>query len=274
MACSEPDATPTTATFDYPIPRQVVARRYFADDGERLDALAGVWAAVFYLSWAALLLQWLPPVAFAVIGLVAFIRNFNALHEAFHARRRRDRAWLGRVLMVVTSPLMLSYGPLRDNHLQHHTWAGQAGRDPDHYLLSGPWHVALLHALTQPEQGVFRYVRRCGWSWRLATTLLGHTIVFGAIAFVGWGAPLLWWVGVTRVGNAASWFIFDWCLHHPRRWGDDGPPGLPAPLRWVWVVLLSRDNLYGVEFHHVHHQYPFVRDADLPRLSEELLRCG
>ena len=269
---SSSDAVPTTATFAYPIPRREVARRYAADDGERLDAIAGAWALTFYVAFAAMVVGWLPPWAFAAIGLPAFIRNFNALHEAFHARRDRDRAWLGRRLMVVTSPLMLGYGPLRDNHLQHHTWAGQAGRDPDHYLLAGPWWKALLAAFTQPEQAVFRYAARRGASASLVAEVSAHAAAFGVIAWVGWGAPLLWWIGVTRVGNAASWFIFDWCLHHPRRWGDDGPPPLPAALRVVWMGLLSRENLYGVEYHHVHHQYPFVRDLDLPRLSEELRR--
>ena len=36
--------------------------------------------------------------------------------------------------------------------------------------------------------------------------------------------------------------------------------------------LLSKDNLLGVEYHHVHHQYPFVPGRDLPALSSELVR--
>lgn len=263
---------PTTASFPYRIPLREAARRYPPDDGERLDARAGLWALVVYATWGLSVAGALPAWTFAAVGLPAFIRNFNALHESFHARRASDRAWWGRRLMVVTGPLMLGYGSLRDNHRRHHTWAGQAGRDPDHYLLHGPWWAALLSALTQPEQGVVRYVARHGWSRRVVADLLLHASAFTVIVVVGWGAPLLWWLGVTRVGNAASWFIFSWCLHHPARWGDDGPPRLPAALRLAWVALLSRDNLHGVEYHHVHHQYPFVRDSDLPRLSEELRR--
>ena len=267
--CPEPEL-PSTASYPYRIARREVARRYAPDDGERLDLLAGFWALTFYGLWGGLCLGLVPAWLFALVGSAAFIRNFNALHEAFHARRRRDRAWLGRHLMAVISPFSLGYGPLRDNHLQHHTWAGQAGRDPDHYLAAGPWWRALFNALTQPEQSVIRFVRRCGWSREVIGRVALHTAVFAGVAWVGWGWPLVWWIAVTRFANTASWFIFDWCLHHPRRWGNDRAPGFPAPLRLVWTVLLSRQNLLAVEYHHVHHQYPFVRDGDLATLAREL----
>jgi len=266
----DPSLDPATSA--YRVPLREVARRYPADDAERLDAIAGGWALVFCGAWAALVAGWLPAWAFVLIGLPAFIRNFNALHESFHARRRHDRAWLGRRLTLVTGPLMLGYAALRDNHRRHHAWTGHAGRDPDHYLLSGPWWVALLNALSQPEQSVVRYVARCGWSRALVGDLVLHASLFAAVAWVGWGAPLVWWLLVTRAGNAASWFIFDWCIHHPRLWGSDRGPRLPSALRRAWALAFSRNNLYGVEHHHVHHQYPFVPDAKLPRLAAELSR--
>lgn len=270
----EPSAVPTTASFDYPIEPKIVAERYAPDDAERLDAVALAWSLVFYGAWLGLVAGWWGPGPFALLGVVAYVRNFNALHESFHAPRPRDRAWLGRHLMVVTSPLMLGYGPLRENHRLHHTWAGQAGRDPDHYLASGHVAAALLHALTQPEQSFVRYVARRGLSATVVRTLAVHAAIFAGIATLGWGAPLLWWVVVTRIGNTASWFIFDWCLHHPRRWGTNEAPGLPRIVRAAWIVLFSRSNLYGVEHHHIHHHYPSVRDADLPRLCRELRACG
>lgn len=269
---SAPSPKPTTASFRFAVPPREVARRYPADNGERLDVLAGAWSIVFYGLFFALCAELIPAWLFALVGTAAFIRNFNALHEGFHARRRTDRAWIGRHLMMVTGPWMLGYGALRDNHLQHHTWAGQAGRDPDHYLAAGSLGAALFGAFTQPEQSLVRYVARCGWSGRLLGPVVIHAVTFAAIAWLGWGWPLVWWIAVTRFANTASWFIFDWCLHHPARWGDDGPPALPQALRVVWMALLSKDNLLGVEYHHVHHQYPFVPGRDLPALSSELVR--
>jgi fatty acid desaturase len=264
-----PEPVPTTRSYPYRLAPREVARHFAPNDGEACDLQAGAWSLLFYGSWAGLVAGLVPGPLFAVVGTAAFIRNFNALHQGFHARRRRDRAWVGRHLFVVTSPWMLGYEPLRDNHLQHHTWANQ-DLDPDHYLASGPWLVAVLNALTQPEQGFVRYVRRRGWSREVVGRFLLHGAAFTTIAWVGGLGPLLWWVVVTRFANTASWFIFDWCIHHPRRWGDDRAPGFPAPLRWVWIALFSRDNLYGVEYHHVHHQYPHVPDRDLARLSAAL----
>lgn len=234
--------------------------------------MAGAWALVFYGAFAGLCVGWLPGWAFAAVGVVAFIRNFNALHEGFHARRTRDRAWLGRHLLVVTGPWMLGYDALKDNHRNHHRYPGEATRDPDHYLASGPAWRGLWGALTQPEQALPRFIARRALGKRNVAPVAGHFVVFMAVLILGWGWPLVWWIGTTRFANAASWFIFDWCLHHPLRWGDDGPPKLPGWLRTVWGALLSRSNLLGVEYHHVHHRYAFVPGRSLPALSEELRR--
>lgn len=265
--------TPIPGSTDRPLPSpQDVARRYPPDDGERLDVLAGAWAAAFYGSFVAFCVGWIPAWGFVSVGVVAFIRNFNALHEGFHARRTRDRAWWGRHLLVVTGPWMLGYDALKDNHRVHHQSPAEPGVDPDHYLASGPAWRALFGAVTQPEQALPRFATRRGLTRRNAWPVLAHFLVFSSIVVVGWGWPLVWWVVTTRAANAASWFIFDWCLHHPLRWGDDGPPELPGWLRAIWAVLLSRANLLGVEYHHVHHRYAFVPGTMLPELSKELRR--
>jgi fatty acid desaturase len=255
-------ATPSTSTYAYPLPLADVSARYAAGDGDRYDLLAGAWAITFYALWGAWLAGWLPTLLFGLLGVCAFVRNFNALHEGFHARRPTGRAKLLRHLFVVTSPFMLGYHPLRKNHAEHHTWAQQPARDPDAYLAHGPWWLALFHAVTQPEQGFFRYLRRKGWSRELVGRLVLHSVVFGAVVAIGGPVGTLGWVVVTRIGNTASWFIFDWILHHDGVWG-----------RWVWMALFGADNLLGVEYHHVHHHYPFVPGPALPALAEELQRA-
>jgi len=263
-------ARPTTATYDYPVPLRTIAERYPAGDGDAYDRLAAAWAAAFYGMYALWLAGWLPTFWFGLLGVCAFVRNFNALHEGFHASRATGRWRWALHLFVVTSPFMLGYGPLKRNHIEHHTWAQQPDRDPDAYLAYGPWWRALFHAITQPEQGFVRYVRRRGWSAEIVGRLALHSAVFGLVAVAGGPTGLLGWVIVTRIGNTASWFIFDWILHHDAVWGRLGAPGLPAPIRWVWSALFGADNLLGVEYHHVHHRYPFVPGPALPRLSEEL----
>lgn len=261
---------PTTATYTYPLPPAEVARAYPSGDGDRYDRLAAAWAGVFMVSWALTVAGWMPVVAFVLVGTCAFVRNFNALHEGFHAKRSTGRWRWARHLFVVTSPFMLGYHPLRLNHIEHHTWAQQPDRDPDAYLAYGPWWLALFNAITQPEQGFVRFVRRKGWTREVVGRLVLHSVVFAAVCTVGGPQGALLWVAVTRLGNTASWFIFDWILHHDRSWGRLGAPGLPQPLRRVWALLLGEDNLLGVEYHHVHHLYPTVPGPTLPRLARDL----
>lgn len=262
--------TPTTATLNYPLPAPEVAARFPAGDGDRYDALAGWWALVFYGLFAAYVAGWLPVWAFVPLGVCAFVRNFNALHEGFHATRATGRWRWARHLFVITSPFMLGYGPLLRNHSEHHTWAQQPEHDPDAYLAYGPWWRALFNAITQPEQGFFRYVSRKGVSGEIVGRFAVHSAVFALVVSVGGAAGALAWVVTTRIGNTASWFIFDWILHQDWAWGRFGAPGLPQPLRRVWSLRLGEDNLLGVEYHHVHHHYPFVPGPALPALGELL----
>lgn len=262
--------TPTTSTYAYPLPLADVARDWSPGDGDTYDLLAGAWALTFYGLYALYLAGWLPGVLFGLLGVCAFVRNFNALHEGFHAPRPTGRFKILRHLFVVTSPFMLGYAPLKRNHAEHHTWAQQPERDPDAWLAYGPWWQALFHAITQPEQGFVRYVRRRGVSREIVGRFLLHSAVFAAVAVAGGPSGLLAWVVVTRIGNTASWFIFDWILHQDWAWGRFGAPGIPAPIRAVWTLLFGADNLLGVEYHHVHHHYPFVPGHDLPRLAVAL----
>jgi len=265
--------TPSTSSYHYPLDLRAIADRYPAGNGDRFDLLAAFWSVVFYVAYGLYVGGVLAGWAFGVIGVCAFVRNFNALHEGFHARRPTGRYRWARHLFVVASPFMLGYRPLKENHTLHHTWAQQPERDPDAYLAYGPWWRALFNAVTQPEQSFVRYVWRRGWSREVIGRFALHSAVFAAVCVVGGWDGFVAWVLVTRVGNTASWFIFDWILHQDWAWHRWGAPGIPQPVRLVWIALLGEDNLLGVEFHHVHHHYPFVPGLDLPRLGEELQRA-
>jgi len=266
---------PSTATYHYVIPLADVAAHHPKGRGDLFDRLAAMWAMAVYGLYAGYVAGVVPGWLFVPLGVCAFVRNFNALHEGFHAPRATGRWRRWRHLFVVTSPFMLGYHPLKRNHSEHHTWAQQPDRDPDAYLAYGPWWRALFNAITQPEQGFFRYLCRHDFSRELWARLLIHSAVFASLAvasLVGLGhlGGLLAWVLMTRIGNTASWFIFDWVLHHPAVWGRWSPPGLPRPLRAVWALLFGEDNLLGVEYHFVHHHYHFVPGQGLPGLAQEV----
>ncbi|MCB9756534.1 MAG: fatty acid desaturase [Myxococcales bacterium] len=258
--------TPSIHSYGYDLPLLVATRRFPAADGDRLSLLAGSWGVAFYVLYFAHLHAWIPTWLFALLGVCAYVRAFNALHESFHAQRASSRWRWARHLMVVTSPLMLGYGPLRRNHAGHHSWAQQPARDPDAYLAYGPWWRALFGALTQPEQSCIRYLARRGLDHQLALQILVHTLVFVGVAWIGGSQGLLAWVLVTRIANTASWFIFDWILHQPWAWRLEALE-LPWPIARLWAALFGEDNLRAVTHHQLHHWYPTIPSRILPALA-------
>ncbi|MFT6143109.1 MAG: hypothetical protein ACJAZO_005222 [Myxococcota bacterium] len=78
------------------------------------------------------------------------------------------------------------------------------------------------------------------------------------------------WPVITRVGNAASWYIFSWIPHHPAAYGVFSQLPVPKVVRPIWSVLYSSGHLVSVEQHTVHPYNSFVTSHDLPALAAEL----
>ena len=53
-------ATPTTSTYNYPLPLRAIADRYPAGDGDGYDRLAAFWSVVFYGAYGLFVGGWLP----------------------------------------------------------------------------------------------------------------------------------------------------------------------------------------------------------------------
>lgn len=258
-----------------PLSTRDVHARYPRQSGLQADARGLGWAAVLILSTVAWTQGWIPyawlsTALWGTVGLCAFIRNFHAAHEGFHADHETNPLRPLRALILLpTSPLCLGYDALYQNHRHHH--ARPAGEDdPDHFLITGGPARGLMASLLQPEWATLLWIRRHGVGAQLGVTLTINVLFYAALSLsLGpWG--LLWWVVITRIGNAASWFIFDWILHHPKLWGVYTRLPVPRPLRVPWMVLFTRSNLLAVEYHTVHHTYDAVRSKDLPALAREL----
>lgn len=250
-------------------PREVAAR-FQSSSALRCSLEALCWHAALLATWGAFAAGWLPLAGLFLLGPCAFVRSFNVLHELIHAPglQRSPLARLHLLLSVVASPLQLSFDEAGHNHRAHHRFPRDEGRDPNAYLNNGPWWLALLHCVSQPEQSLVRWVRQHGWSWRVARVVLWNTALLATLLALGGPGPFLWWLVLTRVGITTAWFIFDWVLHHERLWGRLEAAPLPRLLLPAWVLLFGRDNLSGVQHHTLHHAYPFVRDRELPRLSQ------
>lgn len=252
---------------------KAVAARFESErEGERVLVALG-YHALLLGSFALLCQGLLPPAAFMVLGLCAYLRNFNAIHEALHAPRaaKDSLGALRQAAMIVHGPLQLGWRELSKNHHLHHAFSGDPVRDPDADLNSGPWWRAAAASFLQPELALFASVRRVGIRPALRGVLLYNLAVFaGLLAFAG--ADIVWWIAVTRMGSTACWFIFDWALHQPQVFGRPELP-LPRPLQWLWIAMVSRDNLNGIRNHALHHRFPFVADRELPALARFLAQA-
>lgn len=240
-----------------------------AEPSTRYDRAAFGWVVAFYASYGALLMGWLPGWAFAALGVVAIVRNFNALHEAFHAVERPSLFTRARRVPIVMAPWQLGYRELRKNHREHHAHEG-GERDPDRYLIVGNPLWALLQAFTQPEQSVVRYVSRKGVDAPLAMTLAWHGAIWVVLALVSPWEWFLLYNAVTRFGNTAAWWIFDYWLHQEALYHRLEALPMPGVVVRAWALLFSRPNIEGVRHHYLHHTYPFVPDRRLPELAARL----
>lgn len=251
-----------------------IAARFQGENELDRDIAALGYHALLLGSFALLCQGVLSPGLFMVIGLCAYIRNFNAIHEAMHARKGsynplRPLRPLRQAAMIVHGPLQLGRRELTKNHRMHHAFPGDPLRDPDAAFNNGLWWRAALAAFFQPELTIVDFVRRAG---EVGPTLR-NTLIYNAAVSAGLfalaGADIVWWIAVTRLGSTACWFIFDWALHHPSVYGR-GELQLPRALQLLWTVMFSRDNLRGVQHHELHHRFSFVADRELPALARYL----
>jgi fatty acid desaturase len=239
------------------------------------DIAALGYHALLLGSFALLCQGLLPPVVFMVLGLCAYVRNFNALHEGIHTRKAAHNPLraIRQAAMIVHSPLQLGRRELSRNHHLHHAFPGDPERDPEVAVNTGPWWRAAVAAFLQPEHAIITHVRRAG---RISPAVR-NVLIYNSAVSVGLlalaGADIVWWFAVTRLGSNLSWFLFDWVLHHPRVWGRP-ELSLSRVLQLIWSALFTRGNLNGVRNHTLHHRYPFVAGSELPALARFLAEAS
>lgn len=236
------------------------------------EARALAWHAALLAAFAALCAGVLPAWAFVIVGLSAYIRNFNAIHQSAHTRPDRTSPLrpVRRLAMIVHGPLQLGRDELAADHRRHHAHPGDPRLDPHIAVHSARWSSALAQALLQPELAAIQHVRRAGAvSPGMRRALAYNLIVSAALLALG-GADFLWWIAVTRLGSTACWFVFDFMLHSPRLWGRADALPLPRAVQWAWIALFGRDNLHATRYHTLHHRFATVRDRDLPALARLL----
>jgi len=230
-------------------------------------AAHGLLLVLFALLCAGLL----PPSLFLLLGFFAYIRNFNALHEGSHARQAKDNP-LRRLhfgMMIVHSPFQLGFHALASNHRLHHAFPCDLAHDPNASLNRGRWYVAAPCASIQPEFAALHFLRRTGFNARIRNVLVYNCAMVAILAAFA-GTNIVWWLLLTRLGSLATWFAFDWILHHPDVYSRPATTSMPRLIQWLWIAMFSRANLNAFRFHALHHAYPGVADLQLPALASFL----
>lgn len=249
--------------------RRQVNALYPGDPRGRYENAILGWALLFYGLYFLYVAAWLPGWAFGVLGVPVFVRYFNRSHEALHADQRGVRWHPAQDLLILVSPIYGGRRELEEIHMQHHREDGGPG-DPDRRMMHpSPLRAALWCAL-QPELYALWQIRRRGLSGAQAARLAAHALVWAGLMWIGGWRGLVAYNLVVRIGNGISWFVFAWVVHRPWLYGQVNPRPFPRALRWPWVMLVGRENYYGVLHHFLHHLFPSVPDRDLPGLSRRL----
>lgn len=251
---------------------RTISRHFPGERAVECDALALGYHAALLLAFVALCLGGLPAWAFVPLGVCLYVRNFNAIHEAVHARvdRANPLGPLRQLAMIVHGPLQLGRDELSSDHRRHHAHPGDPDRDPHVAVHSDHWASAMLQALFQPELAAVRHLRRERALRPGMRRALAYNTALSAVLLAVAGADIVWWIAATRLGSTACWFIFDFMLHAPGVWGRTDALPMPRPVRALWVALFGRDNLNATRYHTLHHRFAGVRDRDLPALASLL----
>ncbi|WP_165822223.1 fatty acid desaturase [Hymenobacter edaphi] len=216
--------------------------------GYAAAALAGLW-------WLAV------PLAVAVC-LAAFVQMHDAMHHALGLPKPAN----ARVLTLSGLLLLKSGHGMQVTHLRHHarclhpddpegapaTW--RFGR----VLWQGPYHILMLR---RESLRLAPHTRRI----QLLETALTLALLAGfALLYFGLGSAvgLVYWA--VAFGMSATLPI--WAAYIPHHLAARHPAVRTASaVAQLWTPVVS-----SFAFHHLHHHYPRVPTALLPRAAAEL----
>lgn len=227
--------------------------------------------------------EWLTLVVLAALTYMAYTPLHEAVHGNIHGNAEKLK-WLNDLCGYLVAPIIaVPYASHRVEHMAHHRYTNQPGKDPDFivsHISSGPWTAFLTVLRFVWVQNTFFVTHH----WKTAT--LGKRLTYFAelSVSIGWRVIFLlmidqpWAVAIVLVGYliggafTAYWFAYR--PHIPyqetKRYRNTCSLIMPTwikPLEWFWLG----QNLHSI--HHLFPRVPFYRYHALHQDIEHILRA-
>ena len=192
---------------------------------------------------------------------------FTVLHDATHNSLSLNKTinnTLGRMATFILSPV-LSFRVMRFVHMQHHRFANDPVKDPDHWVATGaPWTFPFRWLVLDLSYPVF-YLRHNVWRARPKSEVQSQLIslaigmaTFVAIYQAGFLMDaILLWLLPARIAIFFLAMAFDFLPHYPHAASAQEDQYQASNNRMGFEWLLT-PLLLGQNYHLVHHLYPTV----------------
>jgi len=198
-----------------------------------------------------------------IVNCIAGYYLFSPIHDALHRSVFRNNTLNDIFAFVVVNGLTpyASMHLFRFMHMQHHRFANEEEKDPDHFAGKAGWGVLTLWFFWDILY-LFKYLKLAGERPRKEKVYITLSIAIGLpitiYLFTLYPVELFWlWFVPNRVTLWLICFVFMYITHLPHDVHHRDNPYQATLIRegWNWLMdpLLAYQN-----WHLVHHLYPTI----------------
>lgn len=225
-------------------------------------ACFAAWVAFFPLAIYGVLPLWLGCAISSIFVSGGYVIGHEAMHSTIGRQGSRARFWNELTGYLATLPLILPFSMVREMHLLHHKHANQPDKDPDHIHAAPNVGRAIVRSWLNRQPGTGGTATH----WRKHASELGtpqadramrETVLlqlavmtfFFAMAWSGHAivVALMWWLP-RHLGVTYIHVVLSWAPHYPHQ----------GVGRYDNTRIIRHPLGMGIDFHMIHHLYPFI----------------